>query len=362
VVNLNTTERQVRLRSLDLARGMAVLFMVMVHVLIKYGNYAANNTPVGKVIQVLGGPPAAPVLMFLMGVSLSFSKRATLARSLKRGGKLFLLAYLLNCLRGTLPAFIGLNLGVITPGDILPYTPRLLFGVVDILQLAGLALIILALIRRLMPWPLAWLILAAAVAVGSPPLWGRMSGWPPLDGLLTLLWGTGDFVAFPLFPWLSYPLSGMAFGVWLASSTDQDALFRRAAGFGLALLLLGALIISTNPAFQFGDYYRAGPGAAAAMTGFVLMWLAACHWLVKHIPANSLFNLFYEWSARVTSFYCIHWIIIGWGVGLVGYQNQEIRVLILLMIVVAVLTDQTTRLWMRLGRRLALAAGTLGTA
>ena len=252
-------------RAFDLARGLAMLFMVAVHVLIRYGNNAAGSSPFGSVP------------------------------------------------------------------------------------------IILALVRRL-PWPMAWLILSAIVAVVSPLLWGRVSGWPPLDGLLTILWGTGGFVPFPVFPWLTYPLAGMAFGVWLAGSTRPDALFRRAALAGLALLLSGTLLIFSDRTYHAGEYWRLGPGAVLAITGFVPGWLAMCHWLVKRVRANPIFNLFYVWSARLTPFYVIHWIIIGWGAGLVGYETQDVPMIIPLMAAVTVLTDLATRLWLRLHRPALSAA------
>ncbi len=335
-----------RIRSIDLARGLALLSMVMVHVLGLYGTPALNRSLLAAAIKFLGGPPSAPVLMFLMGTSLMFSRRSTLRDGLRRGGMLLFLAYLLNFLRGTLPALVGLRFGVIAPDDI-PASPASLFWAGDILHFAGLALILLALARWLFPRPAVWLTLAGAVAIGSPWLWGRMSGWSPLDRLLTLLWGATDSVSFPVFPWLCYPLTGMAFGYWLATSADRDRPFRRAAWTGLTLLLVGAGVTWTHPAFHIGDYWRSGPGAVIWITGFVLLWLSLCHWLVKRVPANPLLHLFYYWSEHVTAFFCLHWMVIVWGMGLVGYQQQRLPVVVLLMIAVAAATDRLTRIWVR---------------
>ncbi len=335
-----------RIRSIDLARGLALLFMVMVHVLGLYGTPALNRSLFAAAIRLLGGPPSAPVLMFLMGTSLMFSKRSTLKDSLRRGSTLLFLAYLLNFLRGTLPVLVGLRFGIITLDDIRA-SPASLFWAGDILHFAGLALIVLALVRHLLPRPAIWLTLAGAIAVGSPWLWGRMSGWPLLDWLLTLLWGTIASVSFPVFPWLCYPLTGMAFGYWLAASADHDRPFRHAAWAGLALLFVGTGITLTHPAFHIGDYWRSGPGAVILITGFVLLWLSVCYGLVKWVPANPLFHLFYYWSEHVTAFFCLHWITIAWGVGIAGYQEQQLPVIVLLMVAVAAVTDLLTRIWVR---------------
>jgi uncharacterized membrane protein len=165
-----------RVLSLDLARGVGALGMVAVHVLIRYGSYAANISAYGAVVRFLGGPPAAPIFMFLMGTSLAFSKHATLRDNLRRGGRLLVLGYVLNFLRGTLPAFLGLKFGIVTPEDLMPYTPANLFWIVDILHCAGLSLMVIGAVRHFLPRPWTWLLLAATVALGSPVMWGRMSG------------------------------------------------------------------------------------------------------------------------------------------------------------------------------------------
>lgn len=52
----------------------------------------------------------------------------------------------------------------------------------------------------------------------------------------------------------------------------------------------------------------------------------------------------------------IHWIIISWGSGLVGYVGQNVPVLVLLTIAVIALTDRLVRLWDGLVHRLALTS------
>jgi uncharacterized membrane protein len=67
-----------RVRAFDLAAGLAVFFMILVHVLWHWGAPATWTTPAGTVISLLGGPTGAPTFMFLMGASLAFSSRSTL--------------------------------------------------------------------------------------------------------------------------------------------------------------------------------------------------------------------------------------------------------------------------------------------
>jgi hypothetical protein len=224
------------------------------------------------------------------------------------------------------------------------------------LHCAGVSLMLVTVVRYFLPQPRLWVFMGAVVALVSPLMWGRVSGWSPLDRCLALLWGKGELVQFPVFSWISYPLTGMAFGAWLSTNVDRDALFRRAAGAGAMLFLAGGLLSLSQPTFHIGDYFHSGPGAVIAFTGLVLVWLAACHWLVGHVRGNSLFRLFYYWSARITVFFFIHWIIIGWGSGLVGYVGQNVPALVLLTITVIALTDRLVRLWDWLVHRPALAS------
>src|SRR4029079_17663117 len=87
-----------RVRGFDLARGLAIVFMIGVHVLWHWGAPDTWTTPIGTVISLLGRPTAAPVFMFLMGASLAFSSRSSFSSLAVRGLWLVWLGYLLNFL------------------------------------------------------------------------------------------------------------------------------------------------------------------------------------------------------------------------------------------------------------------------
>jgi len=110
ITGLATPER---VRAFDLARGLAIVFMIGVHVLWHWGAPDTWTTPIGQVISFLGGPTAAPVFMFLMGASLAFSSRSSFSSLAVRGLWLVWLGYLLNFLRGVIPAYLGLSTGLV---------------------------------------------------------------------------------------------------------------------------------------------------------------------------------------------------------------------------------------------------------
>src|SRR6185436_17927835 len=103
-----------RVRAFDLAAGLAVFFMILVHVLWHWGTPDTWTTPIGEAISYAAGPTATPVFMFLLGASLGAAGRARASELVARGLWLFALGYLLNLLRGVIPFTLGTTTGVIT--------------------------------------------------------------------------------------------------------------------------------------------------------------------------------------------------------------------------------------------------------
>lgn len=79
---------------LDIARGLAVIFMVLIHTVEYYWDW--DNEIFDKVANFLGSPPAAPVFMFLLGCGIIYSRRSTAQQVLKRGIKMLMLSYVFN--------------------------------------------------------------------------------------------------------------------------------------------------------------------------------------------------------------------------------------------------------------------------
>ena len=58
---MNVSTQNNRLMAIDLARGLAVFFMIAVHTLEVFASQEVKNSVFGQIIEFLGGPPAAPV-------------------------------------------------------------------------------------------------------------------------------------------------------------------------------------------------------------------------------------------------------------------------------------------------------------
>lgn len=334
-----------RIRAFDLAAGLAVLFMILVHVLWNWGAPGTSDTPVGRAISFMAGPTATPTFLFLMGVSLGSSRGARIPALVARGLWLVVLGYVLNILRGFIPATIGLATGVITAQEIAPITQWSLLTSVDLHHVVGFSLVAIALLRaRVEP---SWLWLAAAVALGlvAPFVRGFTFGTPLLDAPLAPFISAGNNVFYAVVPWLAFPLGGAVFGAAIARAADQRAFLRQAALLGAGMLLVGLVLVAVQqPSFDVYTYWRMPASFLVGVFGIVLVWLWICD-LVTHRPAiDRRLGIIYSWSDRVIAMYFSHWLIVGWGVGLVGYHVLGLEGVLLAMLGALFVTHHASRL------------------
>ena len=351
-----------RVHSIDLARGLAVLFMIWVHVLITYSSHDVIKSTPGLVVGFLGGPLAAPVFMALMGVSFYYSRNTTFRPSAIRGLKIILLGYILNILRGVLPVFLVSeflpNMAASIPGAVADYYSA--FLELDILQFAGLALIVMAIIRELKPDKYVLLLLAAVVAIVSPMLWGIGSDIPVAGHFLDYLWGdipsnemcVGNFVSFPFFPWFSFVLVGMFLGDTFSRSTDLHKSFNDVGMIGFLVLIVSSIIVVPDLGYHLGDYYHCRPAAVAMITGIVLTWLYVCNVIVEKIKMDRFFGLAYYWSRNVTSIYVIQWVIIMVGAdAITGFNKCSYSMTAAIMIIMPVASHLINEIFLNLKKR-----------
>jgi uncharacterized membrane protein len=336
-----------RVRAFDLARGLAVVFMIGVHVLWHWGAPDTWITPIGHVISILGGPTAAPVFMFLMGASLAFSSRSSFSSLAVRGLWLVWLGYLLNVLRGVLPASLGLATGIVTPEQIAPFTLPWLLTTVDVHHMAGLSLIAIAALRLVARPGWIWLAIAAVVVLTGPFVRGLEFGTPLLDGPLTPVLGGAPNVYYAVVPWIAFPLAGAVFGALMARAPGEAArtrVFRWGALLGIGLCAAGvAMFMISPPTFDVGTYWRMPPAFFVGITGIVLVWLAACDLLVRHVRENRAFTFLYGWSASVIAIYFTHWLVVGWGIGIFGFRSQPLAGALIGIVVAIVATALLSR-------------------
>jgi hypothetical protein len=322
--------------------------MISVHTLEVYSSPEVQESLFGEVIEFLGGPAAAPVFMTLMGFSFIYSRPSSLHTRVKRGVGIFLSGYVLNFLRGLLPfmlsKYFDLEIADTFPSDKLDgYT---LFTLVDILQFAGIALVIMAFIQEFKLNKFVVLGTAVLLSLLSPLLWGCKANLPVLDQIVELLWGDQPIqfsfienkIAFPVFPWLSFPLLGMFLGETMKTSTDQKRTFTYFGIAGFWVSLIGIAISYADVDYHFNDYYHSRQGAMIFMGGFVMFWIFLNHLIVEKVPMNKLFGLLFTWSKGVTVIYFAQWILICWCIAFFGINQTGLINTILLIFTFTILS------------------------
>jgi uncharacterized membrane protein len=341
ITKMNVTTQNNRLLSIDLARGLAVFFMIAVHTLEVFASEEVKNSVFGQIIEFFGGPPAAPVFMTLMGFSFIYSRKSEFKPRLLRGFKIFLSGYILNIIRGVVPFTLStyLKMDIVESLPLEKLNGYTILTIVDILQFAGIALMVIALIQEFKINKYVILFAAFLISMLSPFLWGFTLNIPGIDQIFELLWGDQPIgfsfidnkIAFPVFPWLSFPLLGMFLGETMKNSKDQSVTFKYFGIIGILVLVIGVAISYSNVDYHFNDYYHSRQGAMLFMCGFVVFWLYINKLILDKVPQNKFFDLLFKWSNGVTNIYFAQWIIIIWSIAFFGINKSSYTTIILLI-------------------------------
>ncbi|GAA4270786.1 heparan-alpha-glucosaminide N-acetyltransferase domain-containing protein [Aquimarina gracilis] len=327
---------QNRILAIDLARGVSVLMVIIVHTLWIYGDIPTQSeTWLGTAIHFIG--KGTPMFLIAMGVSFTLSRNRSIVLSIKRAFYILAVGYLMNFLKFVLPVLIGTvpDNFIEAYGWTAPATLEnmvYMFSTGDILQLAGVSLLFMGIINHFSKNKYVPLLIALFIAVLTKEVHGFQIEIAGVSYLLDLLWGAGWNVYFAVFPWFSFILIGMFFGMWYKEGNkSNNYLFSRMLISGIILMIVGGGLCYYNFEYHFGDYFHLGPGGTLYLAGFnlVLMWLA--YQLVTRVKENSIFKFFYYCSKRVTTIYVIQWVLICWGMGILGYQQFGITGVLLLI-------------------------------
>lgn len=301
---------------LDVAKVFAILYMVIIHVYEEMSvvNYWARPDSIFRVVlEFLGGPLAAPVFMFAMGVGMVYTKRRTPRAFAIRGLKLLLASYILNVVRMTIPFYLAKLCGDSWGG----WTVIDTIGVVDILQFAGMAFLLTALLEKCNAG--RWVVLAIALALQGIGLFFLNDFYylPPVAKYtLGLFFHTNTNVAFPLTLWYVYPTFGLCFGEYLQTVRDKKQMYNRIAivsAAGLLGMSVGIRHLGWSPVDIFalaGDayYIQHLPGTlwALSVIGFQLF---VCYRL-SLIMSEPLVKGAESVSRKLNTIYLVQWVII----------------------------------------------------
>ncbi len=329
-----------REQTADLLKGIAVLFMVQVHIMELFAIPQVYDSTIGKISLFLGGPPAAPLFMSVMGFYFARSKK-NLSQHLTRGVLLFFGGILLN---------IGLNLHLlikILSGEynLNPY--HYIFGA-DILPLAGLSVILLAILKKIFTDKF-YLYFFTGLAAGLvpnylPDIYSNIN--MPAAYVQSFLWGRIEWSYFPLFPWFAYPALGAAFyffqqkfGKKLLNDTVINSLL--AIGF---LFMITTFSYAANISHDLYGYYNHNFLFVLWIIGF-LAWFSIVINKLEEYSGKNVFVIYTKWVGKnVTAFYVAQWLLIG-NIATAVYRSMSILNLVLPFVIILVVVSAIVLIW-----------------
>lgn len=320
-------QRPRRVEIIDIGRGVAVVLMIMVHTMWLYADVETQaGSALGVALHVVGKGTAG--FLVVMGFSFMVARDQSAMGAVRRGLVILGAGYLMNALKFVVPSLLGLlpdafieAYGWTPPPTAGQLVYMLLTG--DILQLAGLCLILMGLIRKVTPNRHGLLVWAALFASGTHLLRGARIGVAGIDYLLDLLWGVEWNVYFPVFPWFAPILLGMFLGARYREHGDPDALMLDFLRFGVPMFAVGLVLVLLWPETHFVDFFHLGLGGILEATGAVLIVCPIIHYASRRREPGPLREFLIYSSERVTALYVLSWTVICWGMAVVGYQTLK---------------------------------------
>ncbi|MDR6459499.1 putative membrane protein [Chryseobacterium vietnamense] len=333
-----------RILTLDLIKGISVIGMIIIHTLLVYANVKSQyETAIGSFIVFLGR--GTSIFLICMGITFMTSSHQSLKSALKRGVLLVFAGLFMNFMKFMIPVIFNF-----APDNFIqkygwhaPIEQQYVYLVQlgDILQLAGMSLLFVGLIRAYVKNKYIMLAIGLFVALISREVSGINLDYPVINYILDLLFNTDypAYVYFPVFPWMAFIIIGMFFGKWFQElNYNIKQIFRNMLYVGLLFIAIGAPLVFLYGDYHYNGFYHMGPGGVIYFAGWTLLFL----WLINTVTANVKDNGFMRvlkyCSKNLTSMYMIQWILISWGKGIFGYRQHEIGYVCVLILLYIILT------------------------
>lgn len=328
----------------DLLKGAAVIFMIQVHIVELLWNPELFSGGWGKVFLFLGGPPAAPVFMLMMGYYLAQSRKSTV-QLIRRGLLVFAGGILLNIL-------LNFSLLVLIFSGSEDYNPFHYILGADILHLAGLSIIVIALLRTIKKNTIS-VFIAAFVAFSAIIYFlpfNYLAENEFIRYVLAFIFTREYWSYFPLLPWVLYPLAGYIAALIFSTIKVPEIIKYLSAVMFLPFLYFTLPYVEADITSLTAYYHH---------DVFLLIWIllfcegyAAVVYISSNYLAKNSAALWLRWIGKnVTAAYVIQWIIIG-NTGTFFYRSwgYEISVVFFVIVLAAVTAGIYIWEWVKIRR------------
>jgi len=302
-----------RQKELDFMKAYIVMTVLILAHTYMFCTSQFHDSLVFVVYDIAAGVFGAPVFMFCMGIVMYYSRHRNPRWIGWRGLKILTLGLLLNITRCLIPVFF--NLAVTRDHSVLDN--MWLFFATDIMEFAGLALITMAILKKLRLGAVSIFAVSVAMSLVGTALSGVTTGCAPLDRFLGYFWWTDDTSCFPLLTWFILYAFGNLTGKMYVRIADKDRFFKIAAPIGIALITLyvyitmftGQTVILANSGDET-DYYMMRTLDALAVIVGVFPGMVSIFWILSRpIPEKAMVIIGHP-SRHINRYFCISWTII----------------------------------------------------
>ena len=326
----------------DFAKAVCLIGMVFVHVFEEIPLYFINgsleeSTTAYVLVIVLDAIFGAATFMFCMGFGVTFTKKAEDPSYLiRRGIKLLICGYIFNIVRLVIPEIIR-DLSRHETETLL--TDLLsMFMLLDIFQFAGLALLLLGLLKkwRLSDRSIVFTALGMSIAgsfVRDFPIADMLGIEKPVPAIVTTL-TTGLFAGsvfgfdptlesspFPLLNWFIFVVAGYLFAKMLRHCENKKRFYTIASCSGGALVILYMLIAIPNRIGMMSGninqyYHLTTPEALLCIIASISVF--GMYYGLSNILPKAVSKAAGVISHNLTYTYVIHWVLIEWSLTVIA--------------------------------------------
>ncbi|MCQ2743097.1 MAG: hypothetical protein MJ239_07435 [Bacilli bacterium] len=303
------TKRQI---PVDFAKATGIFFMIFNHVILFIGFNSDNF--LGNIVSLLSVIFGACSFMVAMGIGISY-KKADANALMKRGAIILLLGYIFNALFSIFPLFIlsSYQGRAIQTNDLIFYLLN-----DDIMQFAGLALLLFGLLKKLKlknVFIFAFALVLSLVALFVGPVGTTNPVLNQILGLfITTMGGSQSVSNFPLLEWFIFVPAGVLIGDFLKHIGDKTKLYLIVFFASLAVVLPYLIIGGIN---GIGLFSREGFNLIHLATYDALyLIVSSCLFLsISYFVSFKLKEIITSkvtWAAKnINAFYIISYFLIG---------------------------------------------------
>ena len=295
---------------IDALKATCILCMIALHCFEELGcGQSVLYAFVDWMCALLG----AAAFMFCMGLGMRYSRHQAPGFLAARGLELLTVGQFLNLVRNALPNLIAWWI----KGEQFYIANALLVVQADILSFAGLAFLLLALMKKLRASDGAILIVGFVMNVAAYLISDPVPA--PSNYLLSQLLGyfvlTNAEAYFPLASYFVFVAAGYYVGGWYPRIRDKKALANRVLLIGLPVgaayyaLRLNGLIPGLPRFYSYKQYIlQPGPDAVATMLASTVYMAAS--WRLIDRFGGRMPGIVSHTSANITQYYCVSYVLI----------------------------------------------------